>query len=303
MKSPILITGATGNVGSVLVQLLHDAGHAVRAAVVSEAEADYLPEGVDWVKFDFTDLSTYATAFVGVEKMFLMRPPHISQVERDMKPAIDYAAAAGVQQIVFLSLLGVEKNSFVPHAKVEALLEASSVPYTLLRCGFFMQNLSTTHRQDIIENNDIFIPAGTGKTAFIDVRDIAAVAAKVLIEPGHAEQAYSLTGSEALNYCEVAAMMSEALGRPICYSKPSFLRFAWRLWRRGFPLSYVTVVTAIYLTTRLGLAETVTHETAVLLGRPPLTMQQFISDYAPVWQEETAVIPHTTLETVGGSNR
>lgn len=289
--------------GSVLVQLLHNAGYTVRAAVVSEAEADYLPQGVDWVKFDFTDPTTYARAFVGVKKLFLMRPPHISQVERDMKPAIDYAAAAGVQQIVFLSLLGAEKNSFVPHAKVEALLEASSVPYTLLRCGFFMQNLSTTHRQDINENNDIFIPAGTGKTAFIDARDIAAVAAKVLTEPGHVERAYSLTGSEALGYQEVAGMMSEVLGRPIRYSNPHFLRFAWRLWRRGFPLSYVTVVTAIYLTTRFGLAKTVTPETAVLLDRPPLTMQQFISDYAAVWQEETAVTPTTTPELVGGSKQ
>jgi uncharacterized protein YbjT (DUF2867 family) len=232
-----------------------------------------------------------------------MRPPHISQVERDMKPAIDYAAAAGVQQIVFLSLLGAEKNGFVPHAKVEALLEASSMPYTLLRCGFFMQNLNTTHRQDINENNDIFIPAGTGKTAFIDARDIAAVAALALTEPGHAGKAYSLTGSQALDYGEVAAMLSEALGRPIRYSNPNFLRFAWRLWQHGFPLSYATVVTAIYLTTRFGLAETVIPETAVLLERPPITMKQFISDYTPVWQRETAVTPTTTLELVGNRNR
>jgi uncharacterized protein YbjT (DUF2867 family) len=284
MKSPILITGAAGNVGKELVKRLQETGHPLRAAVISEDEAARLPDGVDWVRFNFTDPATYADAFNGVEKLFLMRPPQISNIKRDMKPAIDYAAAAGVRHIVFLSLLGAEKNQFVPHAKVEELLLAGSVPYTLLRCGFFMQNLSTTHRQDIRDNDDIFIPAGKGKTAFIDVRDIAAVAAQVLTEPGHTQQSYPLTGSAALDYNEVATLMTQVLDRPIRYSDPHFLHFAWRLWRQGQPLSYVAVVTTIYLTTRWGMAKTVTPDTAVLLNRPPISMQQFIVDNAAAWQ-------------------
>ncbi|KAA3664113.1 MAG: NAD-dependent epimerase/dehydratase family protein, partial [Chloroflexi bacterium] len=244
MNSPILIIGATGNVGSELVRLLHNAGHTVRAAVVSDADAAQLPDGVTWVHFDFTNPETFADAFANVKKMFLMRPPQISNVKRDMRPAIDYAAAVGMQHIVFLSLLGAERNRIVPHAKVEALLQAGSVPYTLLRCGFFMQNLSTTHRQEIQNNDEIFIPAGKGKTAFVDVRDIAAVAARVLTEPGNAQQAYQLTGAEALNYNEVAALMTQTWGRPIQNNNPHFLRFAWQLWRRGKPLRYVAGVSA-----------------------------------------------------------
>ncbi len=284
MNTTILITGATGNVGRELVGQLQAIRQSVRAAVTSVAEARRLPEGVAWV-FDFTDPATYAAAFEGVVKLFLLRPPHISNVARDMKPVIDYAAGVGVQHIVFLSLLGAEKNGFVPHAKVETLLKAGPVPYTLLRCGFFMQNLSTTHLQDIRDENDIFVPAGQGKTAFIDARDIAAVAARVLTEPGHEQRAYPLTGAEALDYAEVAALMGTVLQRPIRYSNPNFLRFAWRLWRRGHPLGYVAVVTTIYLTTRFGLAEEVTEDTAVLLNRPPITMRQFIIDHAALWQK------------------
>lgn len=285
MNGTILITGATGNVGRELAQRLRDAGQPVRAAVISANDAANLPEGVPWTLFDFTDPATYAAAFAGVDRLFLLRPPHIANVARDMQPAIAYAATAGVRHIVFLSLVGAERNRFVPHAKVEALLMAGSVPYTLLRCGFFMQNLVTTHRQDIRDHDDIFVPAGRGKTAFVDVRDIAAVAARVLTEPGHGQQAYRLTGSEALDYGAVAALMSDALGRPIGYSQPHFLRFAWRFWRRGHPLDYVAVMTTIYLTTRFGMAETVHPETAVLLDRPPITMRQFFSDYAAVWQK------------------
>ena len=92
--------------------------------------------------------------------------------------------SAGVRHIVFLSLIGAEKNKVVPHAKIEQLLQAGPATYTLLRAGFFMQNLSTTHRRDIVENDDVFIPAGKGKTAFVDTRDLAAVAALALTQAG-----------------------------------------------------------------------------------------------------------------------
>ncbi len=281
----ILITGATGNVGRELASLLHSQGHSIRAAVTSAKSALNLAyPDIPWTLFDFNQPATYAAAFAGVDRLFLMRPPHISDIDRSIKPVIEFAASAGVRQIVFLSLIGAESNRVVPHAKVEKLLQAGVTPYTLLRCGFFMQNLSTTHRQDIVEHNDIFVPAGKGKTAFIDVRDIAAVAAKALTEPGHENQAYPLTGSEALNYYQTAQIFSQVLERPITYSSPTPWRFAWRMWRRGNPLSYVGVVSAIYMTTRFGMAEGVTPDAAKLLGRPPRSMRQFIEDHATVWR-------------------
>ncbi|MCB8983362.1 MAG: SDR family oxidoreductase [Ardenticatenaceae bacterium] len=288
MSDIILITGATGNVGRELVSLLHKSGQPIRAAVVSEAEAASLPPDVPWCVFDFTNPRTFPAAFAGVDRLFLMRPPHLSNIQRDIKPAIEFAAQSNVRQIVFLSLLGAERNPVVPHAKVETLLQKGAVPYTLLRCGFFMQNLSTTHRDDIRAANDIFIPAGMGKTAFIDVRDIAAVATKVLTEPGHEYKAYALTGSEALNYQEVAQLMTAVLKRPITYSRPSLVRFAWRKWRAGWPAAYVGVVSGIYLTTQLGLAQEITEDVPALLGRPPLTMRQFVRDHAAVWETEPA---------------
>lgn len=281
----ILLTGATGNVGRELARILHSQGHPIRAAVVSAADARNLPHAnIPWTQFDFGDPASYGAAFAGVDRLFLMRPPHISDIDRYIKPVIDYAASHGVRQIVFLSLIGAEKNRVVPHAKVEKLLQVGPTPYTLLRCGFFMQNLSTTHRQDIAEHDDIFVPAGRGKTAFIDVRDIAAVAARVLTEPGHDNRAYPLTGSEALDYYQTAAIFTEVLGRSIRYSSPTPWRFAWRMWRRGHPLSYVGVVSAIYMTTRFGLAESIDPTAASLLGRPPITMRQFVTDNASAWR-------------------
>ena len=285
--APILVTGATGNVGREVVKSLHTLGHPVRATALNEQDAANVPsEANETVLFEFGKSETYAPAFDGVKKMFLMRPPAISDVETYMKPVIDYAGEVGVQQIAFLSLIGVEKRRYVPHYKVEKFMQASGVPYTVLRCGFFMQNLDTTHREDIVEYDDIFIPAGDAKTAFIDVRDIGAVAAHTLTTGGHDNQAYDLTGSEALTYYQVADIFTEVLGRKITYSCPSLFGFARRMKKRGNPWGYVAVTSALYLATRRGSAEEVTEEVERLLRREPIAMRQYVEDYASVWQKQ-----------------
>lgn len=289
MTNTILVTGASGNVGREVVRELVARGAAVRAAVFDNGDG-LLDSAAEVVRFDFRDPATFPAAFASVDRLFLMRPPAISNVRRDMKPAIDYAAAQGVRHIVFLSLLGAERNGLVPHAKVEKLLIKGDAPWTMLRCGFFMQNLDTTHRADLVEHNDLFIPAGRGRTSFIDVRDIGAVAARVLTEAGHENRAYALTGSEALTYGEVARIMTEELGQPITYSDPSPLAFVRRMRRRGHPRGYVNVMAGIYLTTRLGMAGAVTGDVARLLGRPPITLRQYVRDYAGAFRRggETA---------------
>lgn len=283
---PVLVTGATGNVGREVVNALHDLGAPARATARNAQNADHVPDTADeTVRFDFGKRETYAAAFDGVRKLFLMRPPAISDVETYMKPVITYAAAVGVEQIAFLSLIGVEEKSYVPHYKVEKLVKASGVSYTFLRAGFFMQNLNTTHRADIVEHDEIFIPAGDARTAFVDVRDIGAVAARVLTTPGHENAAYELTGKEALTYDEVAGIFTDVLGREIAYANPSLLRFAWRMKQRGHPWTYVAVTTGLYLSTRRGSAAAVTGGVRRLLGREPITMRQYVEDYASVWQE------------------
>jgi uncharacterized protein YbjT (DUF2867 family) len=285
-NNTILVTGATGNVGGPLAKLLHEQGQPVRAAVSSPASAQRLPDSaIPWTVLNFEDLQTFTAAFDGVDRLFLMRPPQMADVDKSIKPLIDYAASAGVRHVAFLSLIGAEKNKVVPHAKIEALLLASPMTHTLLRAGFFMQNLSTTHRQDLVEHDDVFIPAGKGKTAFVDTRDLAAVAALALSEAGHENKAYPLTGSESIDYYQVADILSEVLDRRITYSDPSPFRFAWRMHSRGAAWAYVAVTSAIYMTTRLGMAAPIHPQLSELLGRPPITFRQFAEDEAAVWRK------------------
>jgi uncharacterized protein YbjT (DUF2867 family) len=284
MPGKILVTGALGNVGAEVAKHLQEAGYPFRAA---DRDVTRLRErfgaDVEAVAFDFTRKETYGPVFDGVEKMFLMRPPQIANIQRDMVPALDAAKAAGVKQVVFLSLIGIERARFVPHYKVEAYLRASGQAWTFLRCSFFMQNLSTTHRTEIRERDEIFVPVGSARTSFIDVRDIAAVAAVALTEPGHARQAYDLTGSEALDYWQVAEIMSQTLGRKITYRNPHPVRFLAGHLRRATPLTFALVMTGLYLSTRNGMAERVTGEVERLTRRRPIAFAQYVRDYRDAW--------------------
>lgn len=284
MSSTILVTGALGNVGAAVVKELQESGKNIRAADMDrQTLKEQLRDSVECVRFDFTDAKTYASAFDGVEKMFLMRPPRITNIERDMYPALDAAKRAGVKYIVFLSLIGIENAKFIPHYKVETYLKKQNFQTTYLRCSFFMQNLNTTHAKEIKEHREISVPVGNAKTSFIDVRDIGAVAARCLLEDGHAGRNYDLTGAQALDYWQVAKILSETLQREIKYRNPNPIQFLFDSVRRGTPLKFALVMTALYTSTRFGMAEPVTDEVQRITGRKPIPFQQYAREYREAW--------------------
>jgi uncharacterized protein YbjT (DUF2867 family) len=284
MSEASLVIGALGNAGTEVVKGLQARGRKVRAADIDEGKLrQRFGDSVEAVHFDFFRPETYEATFRGVEKMFLMRPPHITDVKRYVFPAIDAAKRAGVKYVVFLSLIGVEKVKFVPHYQVEQYLKEVNLQTTFLRCSFFMQNLNTTHGQEIKERNEIFVPVGKAETSFIDVRDIGAVTAVALTEEGHAGRNYDLTGSERLDYWSVAQIMSEVLGRNITYRNPNPLSFLIETVRRGIPLRYAVVMLGLYTSTRLGMAELITDQVERLTRHKPITFRQYVQDYRNAW--------------------
>lgn len=284
MSADILVLGALGNVGTEVVKSLVARGAKVRAAGhFPEKIAERFGKEVEAVYFDFLKPESFAGAFAGIRAMFLMRPPQISNIKRDMFPALEAARRAGVGHVTFLSLIGIENNKIVPHYKVETFLLESGQAYAFLRCSFFMQNLNTTHRDEIRRDDEIFVPVKDAKTSFIDVRDIGAVAAITLTEAGHSNKAYDLTGPEALDYYQVADSFTKILGRKITYRNPSPGAFFLRQLRRRQPLMFALVATWLYSNTKSGMADVLTGEVKRILGREPITMEQYIRDYSDSW--------------------
>jgi len=283
MAGTILVTGATGNVGAALVEHLRRGGVPFVAAVRDVARArERLGADLAYVPFDFTRPETYGAAFAGIERLFLVRPPELADVRGVIAPALRAARAAGVRGVVFLSILGAERNRVVPHHRIEQALRDSGMAWTFLRASYFMQNLDTVHREEI-RRGELLIPAGRGATSFVDVRDVAAVGALALTAGGHAGRAYDLTGARALPYAEVARQFTAVLGRPVRYADPSPLAYARALRAREQPWPFVAVTLGIYTAARLGLAARVTDDVPRLLWRAPLTLRRYIEDYRDAW--------------------
>jgi uncharacterized protein YbjT (DUF2867 family) len=282
MNNKILVTAAAGNVGSEIVKELKRNNIPFKAADIKELK-DILGENVEYVYYDFENPETYEKAYKNVNKMFLNRPPQMTEFKNSIFPAIDAAKEAGIEHIVFLSMIGVNRR--VPHYKIEKYLIKSGINYTFLRSSFFMQNLCNVHGEIIRRENDLLIPAGKGKISFIDIRDVAAVAVRVFMDNSGAyfNKTLKLTGSEALDFYEVSNIMTRILGKKIIYSNPKSKYFIKKMLSYGFPKDFVQVMKMIYFIVRLGKAGDLFKDTEEILGRKPIKMEKFIKDYADRW--------------------
>ncbi|WP_394922039.1 NmrA family NAD(P)-binding protein [uncultured Robinsoniella sp.] len=283
----ILVTGASGNVGKYIAQyaLKNDQKITV-AGTHLEILAKMFGDRAKIAHFDFTDPSTFRDVLEDVDRVFIMRPPHLGKPE-DLKPFIDaLKSKGGIKLVCFLSLIGVENNPVPPHHKIEKYIEQADLPYCHIRPSFFMQNISGVHAYEIKYFNRIVVPVKKALTSFIDAEDIGEMTAKILSKPElHQNKGYSITGSEAIDYWKVAKILSKELGREITYTnpKPSFAKKYW-ITVRGLEKEYCTVMSMLYMMTRLGTAKKVTPVFEQVMGRKAQTFQQFVKKNIGSWQ-------------------
>lgn len=279
----ILVTGSSGNVGSEVVRCLRTRHTRFRLCA---RKPDTIPpeDGVEVVPFDFLEPSTFRGALRGCDAVFLLRPPAVSDTRATLNPFLDVARAHGVRQVVFVSVAGAADNPLVPHHAVEQKLRRGPAGWTIVRPGFFAQNLGDAYRDDIVRDHRLFVPAGSGRAAFVDVRDVAEVAVDALMDPAsHRGQAYTLTGPEALSFSDAARLLSTELARTIRYQPATIPAYFAHLRRRGLPLAQVLVQTVLHVGLRFGQAETVDDTIARLLGHRPRTLETYVRDHRSLW--------------------
>lgn len=282
--SAVLVTGATGIVGSSVVDELVRRNAEVIAAVRDPADNAMLPAGVASRPFEFGAPAEELDAVLqGVDRVFLLRPPQIEDVQTYLFPFIDACNRNGIRQVVFLSLQGVQFNRRTPHHAVEAYLAQTKTPFTSLRPNFFMQNLIRPFGDAIRDHDEIRLPAGRSFTALIDARDIGRVAATVLTRPGHIGKAYTLSGERALTYRRVAKVMSEVLGRPITYTRPSESEYLAELAAQGSPEDYIAVQRMIFRIVRMNVSAFPNRMVRKLTGEPATSVAEFVRDYRSSW--------------------
>src|SRR5512132_3544516 len=215
---PVLVTGATGRVGRVVVDLLIDAGVPVRALTHRSEAAATLPANVEVVTGDLTVPESLDAGLRGVSAVFLVwtAPPTTA-------PAVVERLATYARRVVFLSSPHQTPHPFfqqpnamaVLHADIERLIAAAGLESTIIRPGMFASNALFWWAAAIRAGGAVRWPYGAAETAPVDDRDVAAVAARTLYQDGHAGGDYVLTGSESLSQAEQVSIIGDVLGRPI----------------------------------------------------------------------------------------
>lgn len=291
MSNTILVTGATGNVGSEVVKQLSAKGADVRACVHTPSKADKIRgPGVEIVEVDYDKPDSVEAAFPGVERLFLLTPgwPGIEKTVEITAQLVEEAKKAGVQHIVRLSVLWADAESKIPpfrwHRQAEEMIEESGIPYTFVRPSGFMQTFPMTHAQTIKAQNAIYTGSGEGKQGFVDARDIAAVAVEALTGDGHEGKIYPTTGPEALSHNQVAEILSEVLGRKISHVNVSDEDRRNGVKEAGFPDWVADAAIEADRNTREGRSSAVLPTVEEVTGKKPRSFEQFARDYTEAFR-------------------
>jgi uncharacterized protein YbjT (DUF2867 family) len=289
----ILVTGSTGTVGSEVVKQLASpsSGHVViKAAVHSRDKAEKFKayNSVEIVDLDYNRPETIADALRNTDKLFLLTPlgPNMTEISSNL---VKEAKKNDVGYIVKLSVMGADAEPGTAigrvHRQAEKIIEESGIPYTFLRCSAFMQNFVNVFGHTIKTQNAFYIPAGDGRVSFVDVRDIAVVAAEILTKSNakksqqYDNKAYIITGEEALSRSQAAEILSKEIGKKISYIDIPEENARKGMKEAGMDAWHVDALMELYRIIRAGHASQTTGTVEEIIGRKPLSLAQFAKDY------------------------
>ena len=281
MAGKILVTGATGNIGGEIVRLLKGKNADFVAATNNRSI-----DGVDSVALNFADIQSLEAAMHGISTLFMVLANHPDMITWG-KNVIDTAKKCGVKHIVRSSGSLADGNSSIDVRKVLAetdqYLKECGIDYTITAPQYFMQNFTNFHGDDY-KNGAIYLPAGDGKVAWVDVRDIAAVNVDVLLNPEkYRNQTLTITGPTALSYAEAVAVLNDVLGKDTKYVAVSDEDAIKAMSEMEFPEFLIDLMIDLNQCIREGFAEETTTTVKDVTGNDPIAFEQFVHDNKGAW--------------------
>lgn len=270
MKQNILIIGASGVVGSEIGKQLKELGHNVRLTTSKKSSKIQ-----DTFHINLTTGEGAKEAFNGIDRAFFLSPGGYADQYKILFPLIEEAKNRSLKKVVLMSAMGADADPSSPLRRSELELEKSGVPYNIIRPNWFMQNFNTFWIHGILAQGKILLPAGNAKTSFIDARDISSVAVKLLTTDEKNNQAFNLTGPEAITHSQVANVLTETTGKKIVYSETTSEEFKSTLLTAGLPADYVDFLALIMGYLKAGYNSALTSSVKDILGREPISFQNY----------------------------
>lgn len=278
MTHKILVTGATGTIGQALIKQLQAKNADFVAGVRNIDQAGKkLPSVKNLVEFDFSDSSTYAGAIENVDHVFVLGPPMVMNLDELVAPFLDFLKSNGINRVVYLSALGSENmKTLTFHTTLTQKIKDDGFDFTILKPSFFAQNFKNYEGENIAERGVVYVPAGTGKVGFVDVNDIAAVAAVALTEDGHSGKTYEITGPETLSYHDAAKLLSDVTGKQVVYPNPTPEEFAAVLQQAGAPDFIAPYMIDVYSMIKNDHVNVLSNHVEEVTGKKPTALKSVL---------------------------
>ena len=278
----ILVTGATGNVGSEIARQLIAKNVPFRIYVRDADKAATMigAEGYEIALGDFSNEAAFAYALEGVDAVYMVTNQS-DAFKSDLQRMVRQAEQAGIKRFVMLSAEGDPESDifFVRRTgELEEIVRGTSLDWTFLRPDWFMQNFA-----GFVAAGMVAFPEGPGKTSFVDVRDIAEVAIKALTETGHTHRTYRLTGPDAMTFAQAAARISAGLGRDIPFVGITPEQMRDGLIAQGAEVWYAEMNAEMTFAIRMGMSFSPSNDVEFLLGRKPRALETYVSDHKARW--------------------
>ena len=278
----VLITGATGNVGLAVIEKLRKfrSSISVIAGVRSIEKARSglgASEDVELRLFDFENASTFDQALNDIDIVFLLRPPNLSDVDRYFAPLLGLIGRKGSIKVMFLSVQGAEQSKIIPHRKIELLIQECGLDYIFLRPSYFMQNLTTTLSGEIENERTISLPSGRAKFNWVDVNDIAEIAAELVSRfQSHQNKAFVISGNENLDFATVVEKINRICSTKITYRSVGPFTYYRLKKKAGMKPGMIFVTFLLHFLPRLQKEPKIVPSIRAILGRDPKSIEEFI---------------------------
>lgn len=284
----VLVTGSRGKTGRLLVEALRQSEGVRVIAASRQSDGDR--------RLDWDDKATWKSALSGAEALYLVKPtnnltdPHAEDVAERVRGFL--ASADRLKRVVLLSEIGAaDRDEALDEKRVERAVEQSGLDWTILRPNWFMQNFSdpSFYLKAIREEGRIAVPKSGMPTSFIDSRDIADCAAKILLHGGHAQKYYTLTGQSSHTWSDAMSMISKAAGHSVTYSDVPLEEFLSRAHYQSLPARVMAHHRKVYELLSSIEAGKVTGDTERILNRSARGFEDFVRENTEVWRRKSSV--------------
>ena len=287
MRNTIFVTGASGQLGQLVIKHLLARGVAANRIIAGTRSpdklADLVAKGIEVRKADFEDTSGLTEAFKGVGTVLIISTDALDANQTRLKQhrnAVSAAVAAGVERIAYTSMPDPAKSllSFAPdHLGTEQAIEATGLPHLFFRNSWYHENLLRA-LPNALKSGQWYTAAPVGKTSYVGRDEIAEAIAAALATPTSESKTYTLTGSEALSHEEIAALASQATGKPVTVVPVTDEQFAAGLKSAGVPDVFVDLMASIETEVRAGNLSIVTNDVEHLIGRRPKPLAAYLNE-------------------------